>query len=435
MKKHYVSVKRAAFAVSVLMLATGATVWLLMKGYYPYISVSVVIIIWAVYRTFRIYTNSIRKTVFMFNAIDNNDYAFIFSEDERLVDDVLLNEALNRIKSILWNAKQQAIDREKYYELIINSVNTGIITINDYGNVYHVNSGALRILKLRLLTHVNQLSRVDPAIKDAVVNICAGEKVQISFGNKGEEMSISLTASEIMLDGQILKNVTITDINSELVEKEIESWVRLTKVLTHEIMNSLSPITSLSDTLINIDKSGDEDMLLGLQTINATSKGLISFVESYRKFTFIPAPEKKLFSVTPFLKRIVTLHSQEWDSKVTYSASPEDIMIHADEDLIAQVLLNILKNASQATALKEDALIWIDSYIDEKENVIIEINNNGGAIPAEVAENMFIPFFTTKEEGSGIGLSLSRQIMRFHGGSIKLISNTDKKVTIGLLFP
>lgn len=371
----------------------------------------------------------------MFNAIEGGDYAFSFSEDERQVDDAFLNGALNRIKDILWNAKQQVIEHERYYELIMNSVNTGIITVNDHGNVYQVNSGALRVFKLPVLTHINQLNRVDPVIKDAVSDICVGEKAQVTFYHKGEEVSVSLMASEVMLEGQVLKIVAITDINSELAEKEIESWIRLTKVLTHEIMNSLSPITSLSDTLIKINGSKDDDMLLGLQTINATSKSLISFVESYRKFTFIPTPEKKLFAVKPFLEHVMVLHSQEWNASVGCSVSPEDIMVHADEDLIAQVVLNILKNSAYATASKEEPLIWICSYVDEKENVIIEVSNNGGAIPEGTAENIFVPFFTTKEKGSGIGLSISRQIMRLHGGSIRLASNTDEKVTITLLFP
>lgn len=431
----FVSVKRIAFTIGVLIAATAAAVWLIMKGYYPYVLLPLTVIIYSVFRLFRIYTNSIRKAAFMFNAIEGGDYAFSFSEDERQVDDAFLNGALNRIKDILWNAKQQVIEHERYYELIMNSVNTGIITVNDHGNVYQVNSGALRVFKLPVLTHINQLNRVDPVIKDAVSDICVGEKAQVTFYHKGEEVSVSLMASEVMLEGQVLKIVAITDINSELAEKEIESWIRLTKVLTHEIMNSLSPITSLSDTLIKINGSKDDDMLLGLQTINATSKSLISFVESYRKFTFIPTPEKKLFAVKPFLEHVMVLHSQEWNASVGCSVSPEDIMVHADEDLIAQVVLNILKNSAYATASKEEPLIWICSYVDEKENVIIEVSNNGGAIPEGTAENIFVPFFTTKEKGSGIGLSISRQIMRLHGGSIRLASNTDEKVTITLLFP
>lgn len=430
--KPFVSVGRVAAAAAVLAVSAAATVWLAMEGYYPYLAVTVCAGAWAVVRLLRLYTRSVRKAAFMFDAIESDDYAFSFTREGRSAGDVHLNEALNRIKEILANAKRQVAEREKYYELIMDSVRTGILTVNDHGSVYQANAEALRIFRLPVLTHISQLAAVEPAIRDAIAGIGPGEKAQVSFSNEQGEVSVSLIASEVVLAGQMLKIVSVTDINNELAEKELEAWMRLTRVLTHEIMNSLSPITSLSDTLMGM--GGSKDMMQGLRTINATSKSLVSFVESYRKFTFIPAPVRELFPVKPFLDRMVALQLREFGGEITCSATPEDVMVYADEDLVGQVVVNVLKNSVQAVAGKTDGRIWIDCRVDERENVVVEIGNNGDAIPARIAENIFMPFFTTKEDGSGVGLSISRQIMRLHNGSVRLSSNTDGKVAFTLIF-
>lgn len=432
--KLFVSIRQVAVTASVLVVGAGGGVWLVMKELYPYALIAVVAVIWAMARLFRIYTKSVRKATFMFDAIDNDDFAFAFTDNPAIVDDAELNQALNRIKAILSNAKTEVIERERYYELIMQHVKTGIITINSRGNIHQVNGEAMRIFGLPVFTHINQLKIIDPAIAAAMFAVQAGEKAQLAFSNERGEVSISLVASEVTVRGETLKIIAVTDINNELAEKELESWMRLIRVLTHEIMNSLAPITSLSDTLIDMSGDNDPDMVRGLQTINATGKSLISFVESYRKFTYIPTPDKKLFEVKPFLERAVALQTQGTEVRIECSVEPEDMLVYADEDLAGQVILNVLKNAVQAVSGKADAWINVESYIDEHENIIIEVSNNGGAIPAEIAENIFMPFYTTKEGGSGIGLSISRQIMRLHGGSVRLTSNTDEKVTFTLLF-
>ncbi len=431
--KPFVSVRHVVTYASLLAIGTAAAVWFFTSKLYPYAALAVLLAIWAFSRLLRLYTKSVRKATFMFNAIENDDFAFVFNEDPSKVDDAVLNVALNRIKNILTDAKHWVIEREKYYELIMESVRTGIVTINDAGNVHQVNSEALRIFGMPVLTHVNQFKLIDPAITTAMSNIRPGEKMQLTFANERGEVAISFVASEVSVRDEMLKIVAVTDINNELAEKELESWMRLIRVLTHEIMNSLAPITSLSDTLI--DMSGeDTDVAKGLQTINATSKSLISFVESYRKFTFIPAPDKSLFEVKGFIGRAVSLQSAGPDVKITCSITPEDMLVYADEDLAGQVVMNILKNAVQAVSSRGGGEISVESYLDDNENIIIAISNDGGTIPAEIAENIFMPFFTTKEGGSGIGLSISRQIMRLHGGSLRLTSNSDEKVTFTLLF-
>lgn len=430
--KPFVSVRQVALAVAMLVISVAAAVWLTLRGHYSYIPIPVILAVLAVVRLFRIYTRSVRKAAFMFGAIENDDLAFAFNDDPRKVDDAALNVVLNRVKELLADTKRLVIEREKYYELIMGSVKTGVVTVNESGSVHQVNGEALRIFGLPVLTHVNQMKLIDPAIANTMQNMQAGEKAQLSFNNERGEVSVAIVASEITVRGETLKILAITDINNELVEKELESWMRLIRVLTHEIMNSLAPITSLSDTLMGMIEDKDSDISRGLHTINATGKSLISFVESYRKFTYIPSPDKKLFEVRPFVERAVAL--QGGDVRVESGVDPEDMLVYADEDLAGQVLLNLLKNAVQAAAGRENPWVAVNSYIDDKENIIIEVSNNGGAIPSDIAENIFMPFFTTKEEGSGIGLSISRQIMRLHGGLLRLTSNTDEKVTFTMHF-
>ncbi len=432
--KAFVSVKSLAAAIAMLVSGVAATTALTVLDLYIYAAITLLAAAWAIYRLTTIYTGSVRKVTFMFDAIDNDDYAFSFSEDISLADDAVFNEVLNRIKEILENTKRSVIEREKYYELIMSRVRTGIITLSDSGSVYQVNSEALRIFGIQVFTHINQMRLIDSAITDAINDLEPGEKRQFTFHNERGEVTVSLTASAVTVQGKPLKIIAVSDINNELAEKELESWMRLIRILTHEIMNSLAPITSLSDTLIDMTGNEDSPITQGLETINATSKSLISFVESYRKFTNIPVPDKKLFSLRSLLERAIALQGSGHDVGISLSTDPEDTLLYADEDQVGQVAINLIKNAVQAVAGSSDPFVEISSRIDESENIIIDISNNGGAIPAEIAENIFMPFFTTKKEGSGIGLSLSRQIMRLHGGSLRLTSNTGSKVTFTLTF-
>lgn len=246
-------------------------------------------------------------------------------------------------------------------------------------------------------------------------------------------MGLSLGCSQIVLEKRRLRVVVVSDINSELSEMQIESWSKLTRILTHEIMNSLAPITSLSDTLLHIDRTMNADVAHGLDTISATSRRLMAFVENFRRFTKIPAPQKAPFEVRELLEHAMTLIATE-GIRIRLDVEPADTMIYADQMLVGQVVVNLLKNAREAVGTRRDACIEITSRIDPQENVVIEISNNGGAIPAEVTENIFTPFFTTKPDGSGIGLSVSRRIMQLHNGSLRLTANTDNRVTFTLLF-
>jgi len=353
-------------------------------------------------RLLRRFRNNVRKVKFTFDAIDNVDYSFSFPVEGKGADDQMANMALNRIKTVMQKARSEALEREKYYEQIINLADTGILVVNSRGNVLQHNRAALRLLGVDILTHIDR-------VKDRL--------------NDGR-LSKRETAAE--LKGKKVSIITLSDINNELANQEIDSWVKLTRVLTHEIMNTVTPITSLSETLLRNAKGEQRD---GLEVISKTSKELVSFVESYRRFTHVPKPNPALFYVRPFLQRMVRLAGRP----VSLSCEPPDLMLYADESLVAHVATNVLRNAVQAT--EDGGQISVAAFSDSREAVVIDITNSGSVMPDDVAQHIFVPFFTTKPDGSGIGLSLSRQIMRLSNGSITLRQDKERGlVTFELTF-
>ena len=377
----------------------------------------------------------------MLDAIENNDNSVHFSEKEALADTRLINHALNRVIRMLHNVKSETVQQEKYYELILDCVNTGILVLNDNGAIYQKNNEALRLLGLNIFTHISQLNRIDPRLCTILTNIRPGEKLQVTLNSEQGTVNISIRVSNITVRNEHLRILALNDINNELDEKEIDSWSRLTRVLTHEIMNAVTPITSLSDTLLELaeEQTSHEEIRHGLQTISSTGKGLLSFVESYRKFTRIPTPEPSLFYLKNFIERMIELaRHQHPNARVSFHThiTPDDLILYADENLISQVVINLLKNAVQAiesnNGTDKEGRIDIRAYCNEAEAVLVEVSNNGPVIPDAIAEHIFIPFFTTKEGGNGIGLSISRQIMRLSGGNLSLLPG--KETTFVLKF-
>jgi len=387
----------------------------------------------------RLYRRNLRKVSFMFDAVDNNDYAFHYATARHATEERIINESLNRILQILLQAKADAKEREKYYEMIMNSVNTGIVVINEKGFVLQQNSESLRLLGLPVFTHIRQLERIDEKLAERFTDLQPGEKYHLSFRNERGAVNLSVRVSETVLKGERVKLIAMNDIHGEMEDKEVDTWIRLTRVLTHEIMNSVTPITSISSTLLSRHDEMKEKLRNGLELISDTGKGLISFVESYRRFTHIPTPQPTLFYVGRFIERMTQLASHHHASHIAIQTDirPDDLILYADEDLIGQVVLNLLKNAIQAIGPDHpDGQIMVRASCNSNESIVIEISNNGPAIPPEEAEHIFTPFFTTKEGGSGIGLSVARQIMRLSGGSISLKSNApNHRTTFVLLFP
>ena len=390
--------------------------------------------IWWQLSLYRIHT---KRVLFMIDALENNDSAIHFPEEQIMPETREVNRALNRVGRILYNVKSETVQQEKYYELIMDCVNTGVLVLNENGAVYQKNNEALRLLGLNVFTHIRQLNKVDIQLMKKIEFCRPGDKIQTIFNNERGTINLSIRVSGITVREEQLRILAFNDINSELDEKEIDSWIRLTRVLTHEIMNSVTPITSLSETLLSLADTRDEEIRRGLQTISTTGKGLLSFVESYRRFTRIPTPEPSLFYVKAFIDRMVELarHQNKCDN-ITFhiDIAPADLIVYADENLISQVVINLLKNAIEACEESLSPQIVVEA-VQKAGMVIISVIDNGSGIVPEAIDKVFVPFFTTKSKGSGIGLSLCRQIMNRHGGSISLDSQVEKGSSFVLHFP
>ena len=423
--------------LALVMLMAGACVWLTMEHNWLWLSVVFPTLVWTVWGFYRFYTYNNRKVAFLLDAIENHDSAVHFYEQVVDKDSSQVNVMLNRIARILHNVKQETIQREKYYELIMDFVETGIVVIDDKGTVFQKNQKALKLLGMEVLTNVRQLSRVSEHLEKAFAEAHSGQKLQVEYATERGLMHLSMRVSGMVIQDKQLHIIALNDINHELDEREIDSWIRLTRVLTHEMMNSLTPVTSLSETLLALPGAQvDEELRQGLETIRTTGKGLVNFVMSYRKLTRLPSPEPTLFDVYPFLLRMVQLAKHQHpcpNIRITLEKISEDLMVFADESMLAQVMTNLLKNAIHAIGASEDGEIRLRAFVDDQDMIHIEVSNNGPEITPEMAEQIFIPFFTTKEDGSGIGLSLSKQMMRLQGGSISLLPYRDEWTTFSIM--
>ena len=352
-------------------------------------------------RLYRHYRRNIKKVTFLFDAIDNGDFSFNFPTEKGFKEDKILHQSLNRIKLFLQHTREEQMDREKYYEQILNAVDTGILVVDSHDNILQHNQAALRLLDTDVLTHMNQVK------------------------GKLKDEHLAKHETQAMLKDKHVRIIALSDVSHELSNQEVDSWIKLIRVLTHEIMNTITPVTSLSETLLT-RVTEDKDLKQGLETIHKTGTELLAFVNNYRRFTHVPQPQPALFYVEPFLERMALLCNHE----VEISVSPKDLLAYADESLLSHVVTNLLKNAVEA--FKEQrklSFIRLQAYANAQESIIIDVSNNAGLIPEDVASHIFIPFFTTKPEGSGIGLSLSRQIMRVSGGSLSLHQDKAQGIT------
>ena len=382
-----------------------------------------------------------QNIIFLFNALENGDYSFHFSETKLSVREKEMNAMMNRIKEILANARKEVIENENFLSLILESVTTGIVIMDDRGIIQRVNQAALGLLGLPVFTHINQLHSVNETFPALFHRLKAGDRIQISLVNEREELPVSLRVSEIRLKRGMMRIITLNNIDSELESKEMESWIRLIRVMTHEIMNSIAPITSLSETMKFLYQSGadfrslQKNSLEAFETIHDTASGLLSFVESYRKFTSVPKPVKRNIIINTLVEKVVKLHKTALAEKniELQTQLPKSLTVCADENLIVQVLINLLKNAIEAIDAGDAGKIIISGERLSDGKVNLNVANTGNLIPSDILQHIFIPFFTTKTSGSGIGLSVSRYIMRLHGGKLHHLVSPDGMTVFQLM--
>lgn len=429
MKKRKVSYRRINWFIFLLIATSiAAGIFVALKLWFVLIFI-LPLMIMSISRLLSVYSGIIDRLGFIIRAVRNDDYSFRFTINPNHTENAFVNQSLNEIKEVMDEKKRLIREDEKNFELIMECANIGIMLLMENGTVVHANSKALETFSLPMISHVGYLKSQSEELVEILNNIKPSEQKSVKYYTEIGETNLVLSCSAIKYKEKNLRVVTIGNINKELDNQEAEVWEKLTRILTHEIMNSLAPITSISNTLINnlddAKKVGE-----GLEIIHTTSDRLMQFVNSFRQVTRIPPPQKAPFYLKELLADAVAL-TNSGKIKIKIDINPDDIMLYADRTQISQVIVNLLKNAVESCENNNDDkeyFIEIHSHLDSEERIYIEISNNGGKISDEIADNIFTPFFTTKQDGSGIGLALSRQIIRLHGGTIHLSRNTDEKV-------
>jgi nitrogen fixation/metabolism regulation signal transduction histidine kinase len=379
-----------------------------------------------------------RKIAYFFDAVKNEDFTLRFPEKLSVRSLEELNHSLNMLNAMIQDIHLKKQAQEQYYQEILKQADIGILTINPKGHILYANPTVEKLLNYRPLNHVKQLNQVDEKLYGLFRDLQPFESKTFQLTNERERTQLALKSTAISVDRQSLLLVVVQDIHKELDEKETDSWVKLIRVLTHEIMNTITPITSISESVLKYFKK--ENRLLtaeefaehhvkstvkGLEVIREQGKDLMSFVQSYRTFLNVPEPDKDLIPAQNLFEKVRLLMGEqkgEGQIDVEIIVDPEHLELFIDEKQITQVLVNLGKNAQQALQNQEDGRITFAAGIDDAGKKVVQVRDNGPGIAPENLDEIFVPFFTTKNTGTGIGLSLSKQIMRLHGGNIQVVS-------------
>jgi len=357
-----------------------------------------------------------------------------------------LNDALAKLRS----SRTERDSEYQFFKNIVQHVGIGLLTFKKDGTIQIMNTAAKRLLRVTKAETVEDLRVVSDPLVEVFLKLKTGGRELIRLKTGDESVQLSIFAIELTMRGEEVKLISMNNIQNELEEKEMEAWQNLVRVLTHEIMNSVTPISSLAgiveeDLKHRIEKGPEailkkdelQDMHLSLQTITKRSEGLIHFVKEFRNLTHIPAPKSTTVEAKSLLEELAMLHKKELADRsitCTIQVEPEHLKIFADKHMIEQVLINLIKNAIQAFDEQDDKHIALNAYTNEKGRVVIRVKDNGPGIDPEALDKIFIPFYSTKKTGSGIGLSLSRQIMRRHEGSITVKSTVGEGTEFFLRF-
>lgn len=403
-----------------------------------FVAVGFVLLVWQTISVIYLMNKTNRQIAFFFDAIRNEDSTLHFplNTGNKAIDE--LNISMNRLNQIIGTAKMQNRAQEQYFETIIEQAATGLLTFNEKGHVLLTNSAARKLLGLEPFTHISQLDKVEKGLAREFMGLEPDGHKLINLTNERGVMQLSVRATAMLVKNKYVTLVSIQDIRNELDEKETESWIRLIRVLTHEIMNSIAPITSLSETISGYYESQNElkkaedideqiisNTVRGLKVIRERGAGLVKFVESYRKLTHLHDPVCKNVNLHVLLEKVKVLLFSEFNFRSTgfsITLQNTDIKVFVDENLFSQVLINLVRNSLEALQNQENGRIVIRAVPLPNEHVLIEVTDNGPGIEAGLLDKIFVPFFTTRENGSGIGLSLSRQIIRLHGGTLNVKS-------------
>jgi two-component system, NtrC family, nitrogen regulation sensor histidine kinase NtrY len=406
------------------------------------------IIILQLVEIFRFISQTNRKLTRFLESVKYSDFISGFTNDHKLGKSFKdLNIAFNEVLEAFRKARSEKEEHWQYLNSVVQQVRTGILSYDIDGNVQLMNANAKKFMGVTSIKNIKELIQINPRLYHAVNSVDAGKSELYKSGN---DLYLTIQSTELRIRGIDVKLVTLQNIQPELQKQELEAWQNLTRVLRHEIMNSITPISSLTSTLREIldhdmtkhddhyelKDEGADDLREGLSTIENRSKGLIKFIDAYREYTSLPKPKMTTVRLKDMIEKVAMLMKTELkktDIDFQYEYSSEYLTIQADEEMIEQVLINLLKNAIEALHETYEPKLRLIGRHDEGV-VKIEVIDNGPGIIKEAREHIFVPFYTTKRTGSGIGLSLSRQIMQMHNGSLSVESEPDVQTTFTMKF-
>jgi two-component system, NtrC family, nitrogen regulation sensor histidine kinase NtrY len=397
------------------------------------------------------YLNSVnRELAFFFDAIRNEDTTLQFKENTSNKSLRRLHQSMNKVKKHISDIKIYNENNERFFRELLKGSASGLMAVDSSGYIELVNDSALRLLGLQYISHIQLLKQKDEKLYHVLLNLKPGETQTIKILDRSKLRLLSIRASVFLFEDKKFKLFNINDIKSQMEESEMDTWQKMIRVLTHEIMNSVAPITSLGNSLKRflIDAGSpklSEDIsmhditgiLHGLDVIEERGKGLMDFIYDYRKLAKLPKPVFKAVEIEPWLKKNCLLIQNRIDEEninLEIIRNNNNHEFIGDEKLLSQVLINLLYNAVDALKNCDNKKIVLKIKDNPDGNMIFSVIDNGKGIPQEDFDKIFLPFYTTKKDGSGIGLSLSRQIMRMHKGTIDAHSIPGKQTTFRLAF-
>ncbi len=451
LNRFFINILIRVIFIAVSSVVVGVVLQHLDHGYYYTLSGMIFLI---VLQTWML-VNQVNKTNTdlerFFSSVGNHDSSIRFSDKAKNSSFRKLHDKMNSVNAIIHNGNIEIERKGHFLQSIVDHVDVGLLAFDMNGRVEIYNRAAKKYLAAQELRQISALKIRNEEIHDIINRIKPGEEILHKIIINNLLQSILIRATELKFENNGIKLVSFQDITNELDKKEIDSWQKLIRVLTHEIMNSISPITSLTKVIsgyflnpgnkkiIPSEKIDDlivSKTLSGLNIIEETGSGLLDFVDKYRSLTSLPKPNLTRFTIDSLFRNCKLLMESNIPDGIVIitSVSPVDIEIPADYSQIEQVLINLIKNSTEALTGRNNGKIVLNAC-HENEDVIIQVEDNGIGIPGDIIEDIFVPFYTTKKNGSGIGLSISKQIMRAHGGNLEVKSAPGKNTAFNMRFP